>query len=974
MHIRIFFGELALIILVLFFISINLFAGTTGKITGVVVDKTTGEPLPSVNIMIEGTSQGTASDLSGHFTILNVSPGTHTIVFKTIGYADYRVEGVVVNVDKTTKVDAQLSISTIEISEVVVKAEKPPIEKDRTYSSAVVNSDAIQALPVTEMSQVITLQPGVVKNGDQLHFRGGRSREVAYVVDGVSVTNAFNQDGGSNVSVENSMIEQLEVITGTFNAEYGSAQSGVVNIVTKGISSKLTGNINAFTGDWISDKSNVFLGVNNINPMSERDIQGNISIPIIQDKLGISVVGRYNYYESINWYEKRFNSIDGWKIAAYERWFKEQRADEADASQAIYIPDSLKTGDGTMGPLSTSDRFSGNIKINYYPFERVKIAYQAFGDFSERNGYSETIGGSGISNEDLRRYQPDGTSKKQSYSHSHFLTLRHTPTDNFYYNISGSYQYNRDDEWYDKSNKIAFYPGDSGIQPIGYSSDGFSIGNTDGFYDNANGKNYRKQYLINGDLNWQIDKYNFIKAGFEYKQHQVNTYSWGFISTPDWNTKKWINFDPDPTLTFNDYWNIMVDYWKNWEDIYDTVRYRKYYENEYTLWRDYTITPSEAAAYLQDKVELGEIIINAGLRLDLFIPDEKVPKNYRVESSQLASEINLKDASTKVNLSPRFGVSFPISATGAFHAAYGHFYQMPSFEKMFSEPIYVLTPLQLNDMKLGNSDLEPERTIQYELGLQQQIFTGITADVSVYYKNMDNLLGLEYLTTIDNVRFRRFINRDYGNSKGLTIGVNAFGRDFINGSLNYTYSTANGSASDPEYVALVQSSTQIGGETVEFLDRQVIPLDWDQTHTLNALVDFKFTNSLFISVIGTYWTGQPYSPEFVEKYDILVREYDNADTKPVQWSVDLKARYDFNVEWSTITAFIQIDNLFDHLNQNSVYVTTGNAYNNARLPNVEETLVERLDQAGLFTLDEIDNKPQWFSSPRKIRLGFTLNF
>ncbi|MFZ1291026.1 MAG: TonB-dependent receptor [Melioribacteraceae bacterium] len=964
MHIRNSFSVIVFNILTFIILNLYLQAGTTGKIVGVIIDKTTGEPLPSVNVMIEGTTQGSASDLNGHFSILNVSPGTHTVIFKTIGYADYRVEGVVVNVDKTTKVDAEMSISTIEISEVVVKAEKPPIEKDRTYSSAVVNSDAIQALPVTEMSQVITLQPGVVKTGGELHFRGGRSREVAYVVDGVSVTNAFNQEGGSNVSVENSMIEQLEVITGTFNAEYGSAQSGVVNIVTKGISSKLTGNVNAFVGDWLSNKNDVFLGVDNFDPISERDVQGNISIPIISDKLGVSIVGRYNHSESIDWYERRYNAIDGWRIAAYERWYREQRSDEAAASQAIHIPDSLKTGDGSMGPLSTSERFSGNIKINYYPFERFKIAYQAFGDFSESKGTSDSY----------KRYQPDGMSTSQSYSHSHFLTFRHTPTDNFYYNLSGSYQYNRGDAWYDKSNKIALYPGDTGIQLIGYSSDGFSLGNTDGFYTNADGKNYRKLFILNGDMNWQIDKYNFIKAGFEYKRHEVNTYSWGYISTPDWNNKKWVNYDPDPDLTFYDYWNEMVEYWKNWEDIYDTVRYRKYDVEEYTLWRDYTITPSEAAAYVQDKVELGEIIINAGLRLDLFMPNERVPINYRVESSQLASEVNLNDATTKVNLSPRFGVSFPISTTGAFHAAYGHFYQMPSFSKMFSQPIYVLTPLQLNGMTLGNADLDPERTIQYELGLQQQIFPGITIDVSVYYKNMSNLLGVEYLTTLDNVRFLHYINRDYGNSKGLTVGINAFGNDFINGSLNYTYSTANGSASDPDYIALVQASTQIGGETVEFLDRQIISLNWDQTHTLNALIDFKFSNNFYMSMIGTYWTGQPYSPTFIEKYDILTQEYNNADTKPVQWSIDLKARYDFEVGWSTITAFIQVDNLFDHLNQNTVFSSTGNAYNNARLPSVEEIEIERLEQAGLFTLDEIDNNPEWFSSPRKIRLGLILNF
>jgi len=944
--------------------SITLQAGTTGKIVGHVYDKETGDPLPGVNIMIKGTTQGTASDIDGYYTILNVRPGTYTIVFKSIGYADYVVEGVVVNVDKTTKIDAELSSSSIEISEVVVKAERPPIQKDRTYSTSVVNSEAINALPVTEVSQVISLQPGVVKAGGELHFRGGRSREVAYVIDGVPVTNAFSQSGGSNVTVENSMISQLEVITGTFNAEYGSAQSGVVNIITKGITPNFSGVVKAFIGDWVSNKTDVYMGIDQIDPLAEKDVQATFNVPIIKNKLGLSVVGRYNGSESIYWYEKRFNPIDGWRIAAYERWYREQRSQEASASQAIYIPDSLRTGDGSMGPLSTSDRFSGNLKLSFLPIERLKIAYQAFGAWSQTKGSSSRF----------RRYQPDGTGTSEGYSHSHFLTLRHTPSDNFFYNIAGSYQYNSGDWYYDKTNKVAKYPGDTGIQPIGYSSDGFSLGNTDGFYTNKDGKNYRKLFIVNGDINWQIDNYNFVKAGFIVKHHEVNTYSWGYIATADWQNKKWVNYDPDPNLTFNDYWEQMVDYWKHWEEIHDTVRYRKYYEDEYTLWRDYTINPSEAAAFVQDKLELGEIIVNAGVRMDVFIPNEMVPKNYRVESSKLASDENLKEASTKINFSPRLGLSFPISPTGAFHAAYGHFYQMPSFSKMFSQPLHVLTPLQLEGMTLGNADLEPERTIQYELGLQQEVFPGITADVSVYYKDMSNLLGVEYLTTIDNIRFLHYINRDYGNSKGITIGINAWGNEMVNGSVNYTYSTANGSASNPDYIALVQASTQIGGEPVEFIDRQIIPLDWDQTHTFNALVDFRFSRAWNLSLIGTYWTGQPYSPSFVERYDILEREYVNSDTKPSQWSIDLKTNYNFQIGAADFSVFLQIDNLFDHLNQNAVYSSTGTADRNARLPSTEEIEVERLQQAGLFTLAEIDNRPEWYSNPRKIRIGLIFNF
>ena len=141
MLIKNFYRILTFNILTFLVYTTSLQAGTTGKLVGTVTDKATGDALPGVNVMLEGTTQGTASDIDGHYTILNVRPGTHNIIFKSIGYADYKVEGVVVNVDKTIKIDAELSFSSIEISEVVVKAERPPIEKDRTYSSSVVNSN-----------------------------------------------------------------------------------------------------------------------------------------------------------------------------------------------------------------------------------------------------------------------------------------------------------------------------------------------------------------------------------------------------------------------------------------------------------------------------------------------------------------------------------------------------------------------------------------------------------------------------------------------------------------------------------------------------------------------------------------------------------------------------------------------------------------------------------------------------------------
>ena len=101
-----------------------------------------------------------------------------------------------------------------------------------TTTSVSVTPRTSAALPVEEVSDVVQLQAGVTQGRDgQLHIRGGRSEEVAYVVDGVAMGDAYS--GDLAVEVENSSVQELQVISGTFNAEYGRAMSGIVSIVTK---------------------------------------------------------------------------------------------------------------------------------------------------------------------------------------------------------------------------------------------------------------------------------------------------------------------------------------------------------------------------------------------------------------------------------------------------------------------------------------------------------------------------------------------------------------------------------------------------------------------------------------------------------------------------------------------------------------------------------------------------------------------
>lgn len=954
----------ALFVIVLCVLMELAIAGTTGKIVGTVIDENTNQPLVGANVVIEGNAMGASTDQDGFFMIINIPPGKYTLSAYYVGYSTISVENVSVSVDRTTRQNIAMKPEAIEGETIVVEADKPIIEKDRTHSASIVDSKVIENMPVTEVSEVISLQAGVVTGaGNEIHFRGGREREVAYLIDGVPVTNAFSQDGGSNVDIENSVIQELQVISGTFNAEYGAAQSGIVNVVTKGVEQKFNGSVRVYSGEWISGRDDIFLGINDINPLATKDIQATVSGPLLSDKLGFFISTRYSNNENYQWYERRYNPLDGWVIDAYQRWYGEHYAGQLVQGGRIFIPDSLKTGDGKQGPLTTSESVAFNAKIAYQPFPSMKLTYQFFG------GWDKVAGGSSFN-----RYQPDETSTYTGNSQHHFLILRHSPSPFFFYNIRASWQHNISDSYYRKDNRLAEYPGDVGIQPIGSSANDFSLGNTAGFYSGKDGKNYRNLYMLNGDFNWQIDKYNFIKAGFEVKQHEINTYDWGYIATEEWQRNDYSAAINGRDYTWPEYWAVMVDYWKNWNDNFGTTKYRKISADEVTLYRDYTIKPFEAAFYLQDKVELGDIILNGGLRLDVFDANEKVVKDKRVESYLLGSDQNLVDAKPQYQLSPRFGISFPISSTGAFHVAYGHFFQMPSFSKMYNQPLYTMTPLQLEDRRLGNAELQPERTIAYEIGIQQGVTEQLSLNCTAYYKDIKNLLGIEKVTTVDAIGYTRYINRDYGTVKGLTLALNKAPTGRFSGSIDYTMQFANGSASNPDFLQLIETATRVGGTEQQFVERQILPLDWDQRHTINTMVNISEPNDWIVSILATWGSGLPYTPEFVESYELPDREFKNTARKPTRWAVDLKAKKFFELNGLRYILFVKVDNLFDHLNENYVYATSGRATNNARIPSVEAIERSALAQEGHFTLAEVDNRPEWYSEPRKVEVGLEIQF
>ncbi len=287
-------------------------AGQTGKIVGRITDAESGDGLPGVNAILEGTTMGAATDLDGYYIILNLPPGTYTVKASMIGYNTVRVTQVKVSIDQTTTVNFPLQSTVLEIGEeITITAERPIVQKDLTSSLSIVRSEDIARMPVEDLADILELQAGVSRDSDgAIHIRGGRSSEVAYLVDGISITDPFA--GELSVEVENSGIEQLQVISGGFNAEYGQALSGVVEIVTKEGGQSYDGGVTVYAGDYLSTSDDIFFNIDDVEPSGLFNIEGHLSgpVPLFGDK--VTFFANARYFDNDGWLsgERRFSPDD----------------------------------------------------------------------------------------------------------------------------------------------------------------------------------------------------------------------------------------------------------------------------------------------------------------------------------------------------------------------------------------------------------------------------------------------------------------------------------------------------------------------------------------------------------------------------------------------------------------------------------------------------------------------------------------
>ncbi len=862
--------------------AIPLFAGTTGKIAGRVVDDKK-EPLPSANIIIAGTKLGGVTDIDGYYSIINVPPGTYTVQVRLVGYRPFNARDVVVSVNNTTKLDAVLEDASITTSDVVVTAQRPVVDVGATSTTATISDNDIKTLPVQELQDIVNLQAGVVDG----HFRGGRAGEVQYQVNGVSVNNVF--DNTSTVRIDRSLIQEVQVITGTFDAEYGQAMSGVVNTVLKSGGENFTVDAEAYAGSFLYGNDSYRNLDFKFRPATTQNFQLSVSGPTGIPHTFFLVNARRYLFDDYFYGTRTFNPRDS-----------------IDFLHQVALP----TGDGTEVAMSYSREWSGLAKITNRSIPELEISYQLL---------FNVIDGKKLDGAFSWRLNPDGTTTQKKQSFVHGLDLTHTLSASTFYTVSLRQNYFNYTDWvYDD-----FF--DPRYDLVQQGPQGLDVNHYLGAIlrgvDLGRYMQKTDTYLAKASVTSQVSRAHQLKAGAEIQWSKME------FGAPGWLLSK--QFGNNAVLT----------------RVYDDPP-------EHPGARSYT--PISGAAFVHDLIEWNDLTIRAGARMEYFDGRATVPLDLANPANAIpGAPTGTKATTKKISVAPRLGISYPITARSSIYFSYGHFYQLPNLGDMYRNADYnrlaLLQAGALDYGVLGNPDVKPERTVQYEVGYKNALTDAFGVSVNLFYKDIRDLLGVQFVNTYTGAQYSRLANIDFGNVTGFTLSLDQRRMGLLSTSLDYTWQMAQGNSSDPQETAnLAQAGLDARPQT--------IPFSWDQRHTINMTVQLSDPEEFSVSAVLRYAAGQPYTPSIGLGLTGQVER--NSGRKPEGFLVDMRGEKYFKIGSWNLSVFARVFNLFNARYFNGpVFANTGSA---------DYSLVPYIDRAGLAD-------PTRYYAPRRIEIGVSLN-
>lgn len=822
----------------------------TGKIAGTVTDAATGETLPGVNITVVGTSYGAATDADGEYDIIGVPPGIYTVRASFIGFAETLVEEVRVQSGLTTPLDIAMQEGTVEFGEeIIVTAERPPVQRDQTASVQYLDFRQLEELPVTSAREGLFVQAGVFfdvepiagglggsgRGEPRYAVRGGDQTEVLWFLDGARTAALFEgraDQGGSYSTINRLAVQEIQILTGGFPAEYGGAQSGVVNVVTKEGSDEYEATFETLYG-----------------PPGQRHFGNYLYDPETQTEFLDNTRGDGTL--DPDWWtpERQSQVYDYTTLTDHRAWGS--------------LGGPLFDLGGVRATAFVAGQYNRDAYTYPRPIDRRELD-DVIGNVALRFGGGKKLKLTGLYSRSLHStLQENGDFVVQSKYYRGWGSVldtrhrlfsahwTHALTEDLFYDVRLS------------SFGLDFREEPSPFLRVGESPDqdifGFQF--YEGYPDepfHAYSFVYDRHERV-GDLSldasatWQANASNLFKAGIEARR---NTYD-------EARSFRFPSFTTDER------------YWLN-------------------RGLDETYHPLQFAAYVQDKMEFRSMILNLGLRYDYFNPNrdwftleelpvlafdplydpdldpdgDQVDENGRVMYAfENVFDKPRSPAPSFHRLSPRLGVSFPITDASVLHFNYGHFYQLPPLDRMFEfgyfRPQYIVECQYAYDHDLpvgGGTDyprctpgyshaastsgdpervvalsldeLKPERTVSFEVGLAQQLGDLAVLNVVGFYKDVsDQVLpraGLfDRQVELPTGNFASNFSGDYGDSRGFEVNLRTLFSEYVSFDVNYSFSRSTLGRATPGRVVYDENGTP----TLIYDDEASLRLPSELTHS-----------------------------------------------------------------------------------------------------------------------------------------------
>ncbi|MHB1686746.1 MAG: TonB-dependent receptor [Ignavibacteriaceae bacterium] len=632
--------------IIILILSINLFASGSGKIVGKITDKETGEALIGVNVVIVGTTMGAATDVNGKYYIIGVPANTYKLKLSMIGYHTITVQDVVVQTDLTTQINVQLEAMSIQTPTVVVTARQEIIQKDITSTRQTVTREDLKNVPGLETTEdIFKLQGGTVlgntphfvpfgntqlqvrdESVKDIHVRGGRGGEILFLIDGMPVTHPL-YGGRSVLDLDVNAVQQVDLLTGGFNAEYGEAQSGVVNITTR------TGNDQNIGGIEYKTDQFKFLGEDYNTRYGTLYLGGPEPITrYLLPKIGINISGKLYYFLNAN-----FNITN----TPYNN------------GRARYKIQMF--GLNVLEEQDNTSNFTG--KINWDITNNTQLIGSFNGSWKNWSEFDW-----------LWKNYPDNTPEYSRNNNEFNILFKHIISPQTFFNIRFGFlgvKYrgslngeNPSDFWVIKKTDTGYMDSSTVQAP--------NIDGLTGFYNGYNAiwrDDNTKTFTLIGDMTSQIHPEHLIKTGFQISYNDLS-----YIDIPD-GAYKLSNYG---------------------EYLYNNAPYSPPPPGPFKEFGQYRwvfhVYPIIGSAYIQDKFEKEFLVINAGIRWDWFYEGKTVDDPGWKQQWQNATGMKPDWNLFKYKFSPRLGISFPIYENMVIYFSYGHFVQLPELQFFYRDP------------------------------------------------------------------------------------------------------------------------------------------------------------------------------------------------------------------------------------------------------------------------------------------------